>query len=73
MRKAQLWKEKFLYTGAKCYLLLIALVPILSFVTALSLLPGIAWASDKPASTQTLLAGSYIIDVNLYQDPPVAD
>ena len=54
-------------------MLLIALVPILAFVTSLSLLPGIAWASDKPASTQTLLAGPYIIDVNLYQDPPVAD
>ena len=62
---------KVLKYGAK--LLLFALVPILACFTALSLLPGIAFASDKPASTETLLAGPYIIDVNLYQDPPVAD
>jgi len=54
-------------------LLLFALVPILACFTALSLLSGIAFASDKPAGTETLLAGPYIIDVNLYQDPPVAD
>ncbi len=54
-------------------MLLFALVPILTCFTALVLLPGNAFASDKPASTETLLAGPYIIDVNLYQDPPVAD
>ena len=53
--------------------LLITLIPIFAFVTALSLLPTTTWASDKPASTETLIAGSYTIDVNLYQDPPVAD
>jgi hypothetical protein len=53
--------------------LLSARVSIFVFVAALSLLPGIAWASDKPASTETLIAGPYIIDVNLYQDPLVAD
>jgi len=54
-------------------LLFFTLVPILACFIALSLLAGIAFASDKPASTETLLAGPYIIDVNLYQDPPVAD
>lgn len=54
-------------------LLLFMLVPALACFTALSLFSGIAFASDKPASTETLLAGPYIIDVNLYQDPPVAD
>ena len=54
-------------------MLFIALVPILACFTALSLLSGIAFASEKPATTETLLAGPYIIDVNLYQDPPVAD
>jgi hypothetical protein len=53
--------------------LLSVFVPIFAFVIALSLLPGMARASGKPASTETLIAGSYIIDVNLYQDPPVAD
>lgn len=48
-------------------------VPMLTCFAALSLLSGIAYASDKPASTETLLAGPYTIDVNLYQDPPVAD
>jgi hypothetical protein len=37
------------------------------------MIPGIAWASDGPAHTETLMAGSYIIDVNLYQDPPMTD
>ncbi len=49
------------------------LVIILTILVVCFLLPGIALASDNPASTQTLLAGTYIIDVNLYQDPPVAD
>jgi hypothetical protein len=53
--------------------LLSVFVPIFAFVIALSLLPSMARASGKPASTETLIAGSYIIDVNLYQDPPVAD
>jgi hypothetical protein len=34
---------------------------------------GGAWAQGKPARTETLAAGPYIIDVNLYQDPPYTD
>ncbi len=33
---------------------------------------GAAWASG-PARTQTLAVGPYIVDVNLYQDPPYVD
>jgi hypothetical protein len=54
-------------------LLLIGLVLLFAPIAALTLLPGFAWASDKPASTETLIAGPYTIDVNLYQDPPVTD
>lgn len=54
-------------------MLLIGLVFLLSPLAALTLLPGFAFASAKPASTETLVAGPYIIDVNLFQDPPVTD
>lgn len=54
-------------------MLLKPLVLILACFAAFLLLPGIALASENPASTKTLLAGTYVIDVNLYQDPPVAD
>ena len=37
------------------------------------LIPGIARASGGPAHTETLMVGPYIIDVNLYQDPPMTD
>ena len=36
-------------------------------------MPGVALASGAPAHTETLLAGPYIVDVNLYQDPPMTD
>ena len=44
-------------------------------LTALSLLllSGAAQASAGPAHTETLMAGPYLIDVNLYQDPPHTD
>lgn len=37
------------------------------------MVPGVVKASGGPAHTETLMAGSYIIDVNLYQDPPMTD
>jgi hypothetical protein len=54
-------------------LLLIGLVLVLAYVVAFATFPAFAWASDKPASTKSLIAGPYIIDFNLYQDPPVTD
>jgi hypothetical protein len=54
-------------------LLLISLVLVLAYITAFATFPAFALASDKPASTKSLFAGPYIIDVNLYQDPPVTD
>lgn len=53
--------------------LLFNLVFLFAPIAALTLLPGSAFASAKPASTETLIAGPYIIDVNLFQDPPVTD
>src|SRR2546421_9452001 len=37
------------------------------------MIPGIARASGGPAHIETLMAGPYVIDVNLYQDPPMTD
>jgi hypothetical protein len=45
---------------------------ILVCIAAFALLPTVAWASG-PARTVTLAAGPYIVNVNLYQDPPVTD
>jgi hypothetical protein len=45
---------------------------ILVCIGAFALLPTVAWASG-PARTVTLAAGPYIVNVNLYQDPPVTD
>ena len=53
--------------------MLISLVLVLAYITAFATFPAFAWASNKPASTKSLFAGPYIIDVNLYQDPPVTD
>lgn len=53
--------------------MLICPILIVASITVLALFPAVALASGKPASTQTLVAGPYIIDVNLYQDPPVTD
>ncbi len=49
------------------------LVFILASVAAFAMFPTFVLASSNPASTETLIAGPYIIDVNLYQDPPVTD
>ena len=48
----------------------------LAFIALFIMLPGVAQASGglaHPAHTETLMAGPYIIDVNLYQDPPMTD
>lgn len=54
-------------TGHFCMCVLLALSGWVLLVS------GHAWAEGKPARTQTLAAGPYIIDVNLYQDPPYVD
>lgn len=41
--------------------------------TVLLLMPATALASGGPAHTETLMAGPYLIEVNLYQDPPSTD
>lgn len=48
-------------------------VGLAAFLLLLSLNPGIAWASTGPASTSTVAADAYIIDVSLSQNPPYAD
>jgi hypothetical protein len=49
---------------------------ILAFIALalfMIMIPEIALASGGPAHTETLMAGPYVIDVNLYQDPPMTD
>jgi hypothetical protein len=46
---------------------------MLACMAAFAVFPTVAWASGRPARTEILTAGPYIIDVNLYQDPPVTD
>ena len=46
---------------------------LLACIAVLALVPAVARASGGPARTVTLAAGPYIVDVNLYQDPPVTD
>lgn len=43
------------------------------FFTLFTLFPGVARAQGGPAQTQTLAAGPYVIDVNLYQSQPFTD
>ncbi len=54
-------------------MLLTGPVFILACIAVFAMFPALAWASGSPASTETLIAGPYVIDVNLYQDPPVTD
>src|SRR5260370_16125648 len=35
--------------------------------------PAVALAGGGPAHTETVAAGPYVVDVNLYQDPPFTD
>src|SRR5437588_10943214 len=65
MSKVLYGRSKTLLTYTHFTLALIALFIII--------LPRVAQASGGPAHTETLAAGPYIIDVNLYQDPPVTD
>ncbi len=53
-------------------MLLVATSLMLVGIAVFALLPAVAWASG-PARTVTLAAGPYIVNVNLYQDPPVTD
>lgn len=41
-------------------------------VSMCAMVPEVAWANG-PAHTETLQAGPYIVNVNLYQDPPMTD
>jgi len=54
-------------------MLLIGPVLLLTCIAVFAMFPALARAGGKTASTETLLAGPYVIDVNLYQDPPVTD
>lgn len=46
---------------------------MLTCIAFFAILPAVARASGGPARTVTLAAGSYIVDINLYEDPPVTD
>ena len=46
---------------------------VVGIALLMALLPSVAQASSGPAHMETLMVGSYIVDVNLYQDPPVTD
>ncbi|HLL79104.1 MAG TPA: hypothetical protein VKT25_06365 [Ktedonobacteraceae bacterium] len=46
---------------------------LLLLAMALAALPGTALASSGPAHTETLQAGPYVVNVNLYSDPPMTD
>jgi hypothetical protein len=54
-----------LLSGARLLLAVVALF--------IAIIPVVAYASSDPAHTETLMVGSYIVDVNLYQDPPMTD
>jgi len=43
---------------------------ILCTLLALTAAPGVALAGGKPARSETLTAGPYVIVLNLFQDPP---
>jgi hypothetical protein len=46
----------------------------LAFIALLLLVPASALAAEKsPASTHTVAAGPYVVDVELYEDPPYVD
>ena len=46
---------------------------IVACIAVFLLFPAVALASSSPARTVTLAAGPYIVNVNLYSDPPVTD
>ena len=45
----------------------------LACIALLVINPAVALAGGGPAHTETLAAGPYVVDVNLYQDPPFTD
>lgn len=53
--------------------LLTSTVFMFACIAAFVLFPTVALASGGPARTVTLAAGPYIVNVNLYSDPPVTD
>lgn len=53
--------------------LLISTVFMLVCIAGIVLFPLVALANGGPARTVTLAAGPYIVNVNLYSDPPVTD
>jgi hypothetical protein len=57
----------------KCRILLTCTCFIFAYIALFAMLPEVAWARGQPARTVTLIAGPYVIDVNLYQDPPETD
>jgi len=63
----KLYKEVFMPRILSAIYLLIALL------TLFALTSGHAQASGGPARTVTMAAGPYIVDINLYQDPPYTD
>jgi hypothetical protein len=46
---------------------------VIGIVFVLLMMPGTVLASGGPAHTETLMAGPYLIEVNLSQDPPWTD
>src|SRR6266446_4583476 len=45
----------------------------LACIALLVINPAVALAGGGPAHTETLAAGPYVVDVNLYQDTPFTD
>lgn len=45
----------------------------LACIALLVINPAVALAGGGPAHTETVAAGPYVVDVNLYQDPPFTD
>lgn len=51
----------------------LACIFVIMIGTELLMMPATALASGGPANTETLMAGPYLIEVNLYQYPPWTD
>ncbi|HLG61003.1 MAG TPA: hypothetical protein VKY19_03655 [Ktedonosporobacter sp.] len=54
-------------SGVRVFMALTLCLLLLQFFS------GVAWAQSGPVQTQTLAAGPYVIDVNLYQSQPFTD
>src|SRR5947209_16127301 len=53
--------------------ILLSLPFVLVLVALLVLLPGVALANGKPVLTKTFNFGAYVVDVNLFENPPRVD